>query len=197
MTNNDVLKRLRYAFDYSDSQMMEIFAHAGEDVSREQVCNWLKPEEDEDFVSCEDVVLATFLNGLIVALRGKKDGPQPVAEERLSNNMILMKLRIALNLKSDEMLLMLEDVDMELSQHELTALFRKPGHKHYRECKDQILRKFLKAVQLKFRGHSNIAESDTDEDAVSEQAGVKPAAGKKSSPAGKKRSPPPRKSVWR
>lgn len=159
MINNDVLRRLRYAFDYSDQQMMDIFARADCKVTRDQVCNWLKAEEDPDFVFCDDTTLAIFLNGLINALRGKKDGPAPEPEQQLSNNMIFMKLRIALNLKSDDVLAMLEDVGMSLSQHELTALFRKPGHKHYRECKDQILRNFLKAVQLKCRGQSNIAES--------------------------------------
>ncbi|HDZ08908.1 DUF1456 family protein [Pseudohongiella sp.] len=154
MINNDVLRRLRYAFDYSDQQMMDIFAQAECQVTRDQVCNWLKAEEDPDFVFCDDTTLAIFLNGLINHLRGKKDGPQPEPEQQLSNNMIFMKLRIALNLKSDEVLVMLEDVGMSLSQHELTALFRKPGHKHYRECKDQILRNFLKAVQLKYRGQS-------------------------------------------
>lgn len=151
MINNDVLRRLRYAFDYSDQQMMDIFAQADCQVTRDQVCNWLKADEDPDFVFCDDVTLASFLNGLINALRGKKDGVQAEPEQQLSNNMIFMKLRIALNLKSDDVLAMLESAGMSLSQHELTALFRKPGHKHYRECKDQILRNFLKAVQNKYR----------------------------------------------
>lgn len=154
MINNDVLRRLRYAFDYSDQQMMDIFAQADCQVTRDQVCNWLKADDDADFVFCDDVMLATFLNGLINALRGKKDGAQAPPEQQLSNNMIFMKLRIALNLKSDDVLAMLDDVGMSLSQHELTALFRKPGHKHYRECKDQLLRNFLKAVQIKCRDQS-------------------------------------------
>ncbi|WP_339858408.1 DUF1456 family protein [Pseudohongiella acticola] len=159
MINNDVLRRLRYAFDYSDQQMMNVFAQAECKVSRDQVCNWLKPDEDPDFVFCDDVTLATFLNGLINTLRGKKEGPQPEPEHELSNNMIFMKLRIALNLKSDDVLAMLEDAGMSLSQHELTALFRKPGHKHYRQCKDQILRNFLKAIQIRCRDQSGTAGS--------------------------------------
>lgn len=151
MINNDVLRRLRYAFDYSDQQMMDIFAQADCQVTRDQVCNWLKADEDPAFEFCDDVTLASFLNGLINALRGRKEGAQAEPEQHLSNNMIFMKLRIALNLKSDEVLAMLEEAGMSLSQHELTALFRKPGHKHYRDCKDQILRNFLKAVQKKYR----------------------------------------------
>jgi len=166
--NNDVLRRLRYAFDYSDQQMMDVFAQADCKVTRDQVCNWLKADEDPGFVFCDDITLATFLNGLINALRGKKDGPQSDPEQQLSNNMIFMKLRIALNLKSDDVLAMLEDSGMSLSQHELTALFRKPGHKHYRECKDQILRNFLKAVQVKCRGESTVQASRHDQESHNE-----------------------------
>jgi len=41
--------------------------------------------------------------------------------------------------------------DARLSKHELSAFFRRPDHPHYRECKDQILRGFLKGVGLKYR----------------------------------------------
>lgn len=151
MTNNDVLRRLRYVFDYDDTRMIQIFAQADMGVTRDQVCNWLKPEEDESQEPCNDKTLAVFLNGLINSKRGRKDGPQPVPEERLSNNTIFMKLRIALDLKSDDVLAILGSAGMTLSSHELSALFRKPGHKHYRECKDQILRNFLKGLQLRYR----------------------------------------------
>lgn len=151
MINNDVLRRIRYTFDYSDPQMMELFAHADCEVSREQVCSWLKQEDDPDFTEMTDKQLATFLNGLINALRGRREGAQPVPEDRLSNNMILMKLRIALDLQSEDVLALLESVGLSFSKHELSALFRKPGHKHYRVCEDQVLRNFLKALQLHFR----------------------------------------------
>ncbi len=66
MNNNDVLRRLRYAFDFGDQQMMNLFAHAGLTASRAQVSDWLKKDEDEAFQPCDDVTLATFLNGLII-----------------------------------------------------------------------------------------------------------------------------------
>ncbi|KZX88680.1 hypothetical protein A3717_28330, partial [Alcanivorax sp. HI0013] len=100
---------------------------------------------------CNDRTLAIFLNGLINALRGKKPGPQPEPESRLTNNMIFMKLKIALNLQAEDVLAILELANFRLSKHELSAFFRKPGHKHYRECKDQILRNFLTGLQIQFR----------------------------------------------
>ncbi|HKL86594.1 MAG TPA: DUF1456 family protein, partial [Treponemataceae bacterium] len=83
--------------------------------------------------------------------RGKKEGPQPVPEEKLTNNSIFMKIRIALNFTAEDVLAVLSLADYTLSKHELSAFFRKPGHPHYKKCQDQILRKFLKGVQLKFR----------------------------------------------
>jgi uncharacterized protein YehS (DUF1456 family) len=65
-----------------------------------------------------------------------------------------MKLKIALNLKAEDVLEILELAEFRISKHELSAFFRKPGHKHYRECKDQILRNFLQGMQLKYRGNN-------------------------------------------
>jgi len=95
--------------------------------------------------------LASFLDGLINEKRGKKDGPQAEPEKRLTNNIIFRKLKIALNLKDDDVLEIMSLANLRLSKHELSAFFRKPGHKNYRECQAQILRNFLKGVQLKYR----------------------------------------------
>ncbi|GEK12442.1 DUF1456 family protein [Aliivibrio fischeri] len=154
MTNNDILRRIRYTFDFNDSKMIALFAAADLKVTREEVCNWLKADDDKDYKSCQDVQLATFLNGLINDKRGKREGEQPKPEEKLTNNIILKKLQIALNLKADEVLDLLKLVNFRLSKHELSAFFRKPDHKHYRVCKDQVLRNFLQAVQQNLRGES-------------------------------------------
>jgi uncharacterized protein YehS (DUF1456 family) len=151
MDNNDILRRLRYALELNDNSMIKIFGLADHEVTREQVSNWLKKEGDLDFVSCNDLLLATFLNGFIILKRGKREGVQPKPEKNLNNNIILTKLKIALNLKAEDVLLILEFSDFVLSKHELSAFFRKKDHKHYRECKDQILRNFIQGVQLKFR----------------------------------------------
>lgn len=159
MTNNDVLRRLRYTFDYSDSKMIALFAIADVTVTREQISNWLKKEEDPDYKNCSDVQLASFLNGLITDKRGKKEGPQPKPEKSLNNNIVFRKLRIALNLQAEDILGIMALADLKISKHELSAFFRKPDHKHFRSCKDQILRNFIKGLQLKFR--STEEEEDT------------------------------------
>ncbi len=154
LTNNDILRRIRYVFDLSDSKMIAIFGLADHLVTREEISDWLKKDDDPSFKKCSDTLLAIFLNGLINDRRGKKEGAQPEPEKRLTNNIIFMKLRIALNLKAEDVLDILALVDVRISKHELSAFFRKIGHKHYRDCKDQILRNFLKGVQLKYHPNS-------------------------------------------
>ncbi len=157
MNNNDVLRRLRFVFDFNDSKMIAIFKQAEHDVTREQISSWLKKDDDPSYEECDDTLLATFLNGYINDKRGKKDGPQAVPEEKLTNNIIFNKIKIALNLKAEDVLALLELAEFRISKHELSAFFRKPGHKHYRECKDQILRNFLNGLQHKYRGDSEAA----------------------------------------
>jgi len=151
MTNNDILRRLRYTFDFDDSKMIALFELADHKVTRTEISDWLKKEEDSAYQECSDKLLAIFLNGLIVDKRGKRDGPQPKPEQELNNNIIFRKLRIALNMRDDDILAVMMLADFRMSKHELSAFFRKPGHRHFRFCKDQILRNFLKGLQLKFR----------------------------------------------
>ncbi|MBE0597848.1 MAG: DUF1456 family protein [Desulfuromonadales bacterium] len=151
MTNNDVLRRIRYIFDLSDSAMIAIFGLADCEVTREQVSDWLKKEDDPAYKKCSDAQLASFLNGLIIDKRGRKEGAQPASEKRLNNNLIFQKLKIALNLQADEVFEIMQLAEFSLSKHEISAFFRKPGHKNYRECKDQVLRNFLKGLELKYR----------------------------------------------
>ena len=153
MTNNDILRRIRYIFDISDSKMIAVFGLAGFQATREQISNWLKKDDDPDCQNCNDAQLAIFLNGMIIDKRGKKDGPQPKPEQRINNNIIFRKLKIALNLKAEDVLEIMDLANLRVSKHELSAFFRHPDHKHYRDCKDQILRNFLKGMQLKYRAN--------------------------------------------
>jgi len=159
MTTNDILRRVRYIFDFNDSKMVAIFKLADYQVTREQISDWLKKDDDAAYKSCSDTHLAIFLNGLIVEKRGKKEGAQPKPEKTLNNNIIFRKLKIALNLKNEEVLAVLALADLRISKHELSAFFRRPDHKHHRVCKDQILRNFINGMQLKYRPDEKPATS--------------------------------------
>ncbi|MDF2158419.1 DUF1456 family protein [Algoriphagus sp. CAU 1675] len=151
MSNNDILRTLRYTFDFNDFEMIDIFGLGGLEVTRPEVSDWLKKEEDPEFKPIYDKQLAVFLNGLIILKRGKKDDQIPQPEKSLNNNLILRKLKIALNLKEEDMLAIFANRNFRISRHELSAFFRKPSQPQYRECKDQILRNFLQGLQMKHR----------------------------------------------
>jgi uncharacterized protein YehS (DUF1456 family) len=151
MTCNDILNRLRYILDYGDATMVSVFAAADHAVTEDQIRNWTAAEDDPRHAKLADRELALFLNGLINHRRGKRPGPQPVPENRLNNNLIATKLKIALDLKGEDMIRILKLGECHISNHELSAFFRKPGHTHYRKLNDQILRKFLKGLQLEYR----------------------------------------------
>ncbi|MCV2401978.1 DUF1456 family protein [Marinomonas sp. C2222] len=152
MNNNDVLRRLRYTFDLKELAIVDIFAAADSVVSQQQVSEWLKKEDSTGYVEMQDIELASFLNGFINVKRGKREGAQPEPEKRLTNNAIFMKLRIALNLQSENILVLMKLAEFNLSKHELSSFFRKPGSRQYCECKDQILRNFLMGLQKQYKG---------------------------------------------
>ncbi len=151
MTNNDILRRLRYTFDFSDDKMIELFGLGDLPVTRAQVSDWLKKEEDPDYQKLEDRTLAIFLNGFIADRRGKRPGPAPRPENQLNNNIILRKLKIALEMKDEDIMDVMQLVDLQFSKHEISAFFRKFTQKQYRVCKDQFLRNFLKGLQVQYR----------------------------------------------
>ena len=149
MTNNDILRRLRYTFDLNDNQVIDVFALAGLEVSRAQISEWLKKDDDPDYKSIYDPQLAVFLTGFIIHKRGKKEGEEPKSEKKLNNNIVFRKLKIALSLKDEDITEILELVDFRMSKHELSAFFRNPTQNQYRPCKDQVLRNFIHGLQVK------------------------------------------------
>ena len=150
MTNNDILRRLRFTFDLNDDKVMDLFRCGGIEATRAEISDWMKKEEDEDYKNLGDKYLAAFLNGFINKNRGKREGEQPAPEKKTDNNMILRKLKIALNMRDEDILDVLDLADFRFSKSELSAFFRRPDHRHYRECKDQIIRNFLHGLQLKY-----------------------------------------------
>jgi uncharacterized protein YehS (DUF1456 family) len=153
--NNDVLRSIRYALDLSDAKVAALIQLAERDIEPANVASFLKKEDEEGFVECADDVLSAFLDGLIVHRRGKME-PRPETdrkpERRLTNNAILKKLRVAFELKEEDMHKVLELAGFGVSKPELSALFRQKGHKNYRACGDQLLRNFLKGLVIRLRG---------------------------------------------
>lgn len=148
MTNNELLNKLTQILQIDAEKMVLIFAAADVEASLEDVDAWSKSHGDASHKPVSDTTLAIFLNGLINHLRGKKDGPQAAPEEVLSNNAKCMKIKIAFNLQAEELVDIFALAELPLSKHEISAFFRKPGSKHFRPCKDDTLRAFIKGLAL-------------------------------------------------
>lgn len=153
MITNDVLRSIRYMLDISDSRIADIASLAGHTLSRDDVIAFLKKDEEEGYRECSEEALAYFLDGLIVHKRGRDESKplQPISLP-LYNNAILKKLRVAFNLREDDILAIMQQAGFPLSRPELSAFFRNPEHKNYRRCGDQFLRNFLKGLTLRLRG---------------------------------------------
>ncbi len=70
----------------------------------------------------------------------------------MTNNDILKKLRVALQLKDEDIVKILSLVDFRITTTELGAIFRKEDHPNYKECGDQLLRNFLNGLIIHLRG---------------------------------------------
>ena len=150
MTNNDFLRRLRYALNIKDNIMVQIFKKGNIIVTREDVIDYLKKDIDEGLKKLSNNDLISFLDGLIIQKRGKKEDGTPVPKIKVTknnlNNILLRKLRIALAFKSYDMIRIFKLGGIEISEGELSALFRSEGHKNYKECGDKYIRVFLKGL---------------------------------------------------
>ena len=155
MINTDVLRSIRYMLDLGDAHVVEIarLPDPAFPLEKADVQAFLLREDDPGFVECSDAVLAHFLDGLVIHRRGRDERlpPRPV-EKRVTNNVVLKKLRVAFELKDVDMHQVFASSGYPISRPELTALFRQPGHANYRPCRDQLLRYFLKGLTLRVRG---------------------------------------------
>ena len=155
MTNNDFLRRLRYALNIKDNVMVQIFKKGDIVLTREDVIDYLKKDIDEGFKKLNNNDLIAFLDGLIIQKRGKREDGTPIPQVKVTknnlNNILLRKLRIALSFKSYDMIKIFKLGGVEISEGELSALFRSEDHKNYKECGDKYIRVFLKGLTEFYR----------------------------------------------
>jgi len=80
----------------------------------------------------------------------------------MTNNDIFKKLRVALMLRDDQIVEILELVDFRISKTELSAFFRAENHENYVECGDQVLRNFLNGLVIHLRGTKDNPKNPND-----------------------------------
>jgi uncharacterized protein YehS (DUF1456 family) len=162
MIHNDVLRRLRFALRINDTSAIKLFKIVDYDMDPKYLANIMKKEEEPGYLPCRDKLLAFFLDALIIQNRGKREGvvyQPPRSGHRLTNNEILRKIRIAMSYQDSDIIALLRLVDFPIGKTELSALFRRPEHRNYKECGDQLLRNLLNGMVAKLRPESK-AQSD-------------------------------------
>lgn len=153
MDNNHVLVRLRYAMNLPDRRVAELTRSAGVELAESDVARMLRDEGAEDFLHCPNRVLGAFLDAVILERRGPPDpaSPHRFNNALLTNNEILKKIRVAFSLTEADVEDALAQGGMRISKAEIRALFRRPDQANYRECGDQVMRKFLAGFTRKLR----------------------------------------------
>lgn len=151
MKPNELMRHLRKLLALNEKGMTEILALGQYAAAPEQMRNWLRHENEAQYEPCPPLVPAHFLEGLIIAQRGPREGGATPPIGPLTNNQVLKKLRIAFNLQGDEMHTLFASVDHPLSKQEMDALFRKPEHKNFQVCSEHTLRLFLQALTERYR----------------------------------------------
>lgn len=153
MNYNDILRRVRYSLNMPDPELLRIFSLADKVLTRETLGALFLRDDDPGFLPCDSETLSAFLDGLVVSRRGRReaaDGSRPDAGSAkpkrpaaLSNNDVLKALRIALQLKDEDIIALMDREGVVVTKSELGALFRRKDHSNYRACGDQFLRHFI------------------------------------------------------
>ena len=147
ISTNEILYRIKKALKLSTEEMLEAYKIEDYDMETSHLESLLKRRLDDGFVTATYEELGVFLDGFVTLKRGpspKKPNDHEAVE--LTNNLILKKLRIALELKEAETEIIFGLADVELSKHQLASLFRKEGHKNFKECSDELLMSFLEGL---------------------------------------------------
>jgi len=147
ISTNEILYRIKKALNLSNEEMMEAYRLEGYTMEMSRLDALLKRRQDKNFQLCSYEELGVFLDGLVTLKRGPSPKKNEEAEDiELTNNLILKKLRIALELKEAEVEIIFGLADVVLTKQQLASLFRKEGHKNFKECSDALLMAFLEGL---------------------------------------------------
>lgn len=141
---NEILYRIHKALNLTTEEVLEAYKLQEYKIDASHLESLLKRRHDDGFTVATYEELGVFLDGLVTLRRGpspKKANDDEAVE--LTNNLVLKKLRIALELKEPEIEIIFGLADVELTKQQLASLFRKEGHKNFKACSDELLMAFL------------------------------------------------------
>lgn len=143
MDTNEIIYKIKKALSLSDTDILKAYELESYTMSTEHLASLLTKRQEKSFKECSFEELGVFLDGLVTLKRGPSPKKDEDAIVELTNNLILKKLRIALELKEPETEIVFGLGEVELSKQELKSLFRKAGHKNFKECSDELLMAFI------------------------------------------------------
>ena len=146
ISTNEVIYRIHKALHLSIDEILETYTLEEYKMEASHLKSLLKRRQDDGFMLCSYEELGVFLDGLVTLKRGPSPKKKNEEAVELSNNLILKKLRIALELKESETEIIFGLADVELSKQQLASLFRKEGHKNFKACSDELLMAFLEGL---------------------------------------------------
>jgi len=147
MQPNDVLFKIKKALSLETEEMIKAYALADFEMTEERLESIIKRRQDKGFEEATFEELGVFLDGLVLLKRGPSD---KVANEddvvELTNNLILKKVRVAMELKEPELVILFALAEVELTKRQIGSLFRKEGTKNFKACSDELLNAFLEGL---------------------------------------------------
>jgi uncharacterized protein YehS (DUF1456 family) len=147
LSTNEILYRIQKALNLTTEEMLEAYKLEAYEMDASHLESLLKRRQDGGFTVATYEELGVFLDGLVTLKRGPSPKkPNDDEAVQLTNNLILKNLRIAQELKEPEIEIIFGLADVELSKQQLASLFRKEGHKNFKECSDELLMAFLEGL---------------------------------------------------
>ena len=144
MQINDILFKIKTALSLDNKSIIEAYALVNYEMSEEYLVNILKKHQDKGYEEATYEELGLFLDGLVILKRGPSD-KVPTEDDvvELTNNLILKKIRVAMELKEAELVILFALAEVTLTKRQIGSLFRKEGTKNFKACSDELLMAFL------------------------------------------------------
>ena len=146
ISTNEILYRIQKALNLTNAEILEAYKLETYDMDPSHLESLLKRRHDDAFMLCSYEELGIFLDGLVTLKRGPSPKKKTDEAVELTNNLILKKLRIALELKEAQTEIIFGLAEIELSKQQMASLFRKEGHKNFKMCSDELLMSFLEGL---------------------------------------------------
>ena len=146
ISTNEILYRIQKALHLSMNEMLEAYKLENYKMLEPHLKDLLKRRQEPGFMLCSYEELGVFLDGLVTLKRGPSPKKKDDEVIELTNNLILKKLRIALELKEAETEIIFGLADIELTKQQLASLFRKETHKNFKPCSSELLMAFIEGL---------------------------------------------------